>query len=215
MTVQNDRRETHELLKEYIRHMSETHNLFQSRFAEAQAHYLRTMENLVRSALGEITTGQELLSSLPEPRTVLSAMPPDIPVVPERMNYPEVLAAAPIMAPAATLGQKIPVAAPVSVLAPVAASKESVAEVLRSESINHQMDYKKLLLNVVAEKTGYPEEMLDLNMELEAGLGIDSIKRVEILAVLQERTSFDMLPSDFAGLQTLQDIVDCLETRCI
>ena len=44
-----------------------------------------------------------------------------------------------------------------------------------------------VLLAVVAEKTGYPPEMLDLDMALDADLGIDSIKRVEILSALQER----------------------------
>ena len=39
----------------------------------------------------------------------------------------------------------------------------------------------------MAEKTGYPAEMLELDMELDADLGIDSIKRVEILSALQER----------------------------
>ena len=33
----------------------------------------------------------------------------------------------------------------------------------------------------MADKTGYPEEVLDLDAQLESGLGIDSIKRVEIL----------------------------------
>ncbi|MDW4911697.1 phosphopantetheine-binding protein, partial [Streptomyces sp. ADMS] len=37
------------------------------------------------------------------------------------------------------------------------------------------------LLAVVAAKTGYPAEMLDLGMDVEADLGIDSIKRVEIM----------------------------------
>ena len=37
------------------------------------------------------------------------------------------------------------------------------------------------LLSVVAERTGYPPEMLGLDQDLEAELGIDSIKRVEIL----------------------------------
>ena len=40
---------------------------------------------------------------------------------------------------------------------------------------------------MVAEKTGYPTEMLELDMELEADLGIDSIKRVEILSAMQEK----------------------------
>ncbi|WP_218080753.1 type I polyketide synthase [Anthocerotibacter panamensis] len=42
------------------------------------------------------------------------------------------------------------------------------------------------LLEVVSEKTGYPVEMLNLDMDMEADLGIDSIKRVEILGALQE-----------------------------
>ncbi|WP_052407466.1 type I polyketide synthase [Allokutzneria albata] len=40
-------------------------------------------------------------------------------------------------------------------------------------------------LNVVADRTGYPVEMLDLDMELEADLGIDSIKRVEVFSALR------------------------------
>ena len=46
------------------------------------------------------------------------------------------------------------------------------------------LDHQALLLEVVAEKTGYPAAMLTMDMELEAGLGIDSIKRVY---ELQER----------------------------
>lgn len=42
------------------------------------------------------------------------------------------------------------------------------------------------LLGIVTERTGYPAEMLDLDVELEAELGIDSIKHVEILGILQQ-----------------------------
>ena len=38
------------------------------------------------------------------------------------------------------------------------------------------------LLDIVCKRTGYPAEMLGLDMDLEADLGIDSIKRVEFLA---------------------------------
>jgi len=44
-----------------------------------------------------------------------------------------------------------------------------------------------VLLDIVAEKTGYPREALDLGMDLESDLGIDSIKRVEILAAANQR----------------------------
>ncbi|HEY1186520.1 MAG TPA: beta-ketoacyl synthase N-terminal-like domain-containing protein, partial [Gemmata sp.] len=43
------------------------------------------------------------------------------------------------------------------------------------------------LLGVVSEKTGYPADSLDLSMSLDGDLGVDSIKRVEILSALQER----------------------------
>ena len=44
-----------------------------------------------------------------------------------------------------------------------------------------------VLLSVVAEKTGYPVESLGLGLSLDADLGVDSIKRVEILSALRER----------------------------
>ena len=43
------------------------------------------------------------------------------------------------------------------------------------------------LTAAVSEKTGYPPESLDPDMDLEADLGIDSIKRVEILSAIQEK----------------------------
>ncbi len=65
---------------------------------------------------------------------------------------------------------------------------------------------------MVSEKTGYPVEMLDLDMEMEAGLGIDSIKQVEILSELQERLPGmpEIEPSELATLRTLRDVADKL-----
>ena len=42
------------------------------------------------------------------------------------------------------------------------------------------------LLEIVRDRTGYPIEMLKLDLDLEADLGIDSIKRVEILGTLRD-----------------------------
>jgi len=67
----------------------------------------------------------------------------------------------------------------------------------------------KALLAVVSEKTGYPENMLDLNMDMESDLGIDSIKRVEILHGIQEKMPElpEINPDDLADLRTLDQIV--------
>src|SRR5580692_10320610 len=40
------------------------------------------------------------------------------------------------------------------------------------------------LLGIVEEKTGYPRDMLGLDQHLESDLGIDSIKRVEVVSAL-------------------------------
>jgi len=53
------------------------------------------------------------------------------------------------------------------------------------------------LLAIVRDRTGYPAEMLGLDLDLEADLGIDSIKRVEILGTLRES-----LPDGRAGSET-------------
>ncbi|HEU4401749.1 MAG TPA: acyltransferase domain-containing protein, partial [Candidatus Polarisedimenticolia bacterium] len=46
-------------------------------------------------------------------------------------------------------------------------------------------DLTPRLLAIVGDRTGYPPEMIDLDLNIEADLGIDSIKRVEILGAFQ------------------------------
>lgn len=74
-------------------------------------------------------------------------------------------------------------------------------------------DFTPILLDIVAEKTGYPVEMLSLNMDMEADLGIDSIKRVEILGLCQESLGIEIEEtSDIAEARTLEEIVDLMST---
>jgi malonyl CoA-acyl carrier protein transacylase len=67
------------------------------------------------------------------------------------------------------------------------------------------------LLKIVSERTGYPTEMLDLDLNMEADLGIDSIKRVEILGVFQ-RTQIpgpsQELMERLTGVKTLRQVLD-------
>ena len=76
----------------------------------------------------------------------------------------------------------------------------------------HALDLPALLLSVVADKTGYPADMLSLDMDLEGDLGIDSIKRVEILAAVDERAP--ALPkvdrARLGAMRTLAEIVEAL-----
>jgi acyl carrier protein len=93
----------------------------------------------------------------------------------------------------------------------------SVQKALPSPSIsfsgNSSISSEELsaaLLLIVADKTGYPAEMLELDMDLEADLGIDSIKRVEILGALEDEFP-SLPPADTEVLsqtRTLKEIVD-------
>ncbi|MFJ5156195.1 SDR family NAD(P)-dependent oxidoreductase [Streptomyces sp. NPDC088353] len=71
---------------------------------------------------------------------------------------------------------------------------------------------EELLLSVVARLTGYPAEMLNVDMELEADLGVDSIKRVEILSAVRRRVG-DVATGDvgeLGKLRTLREIIEAL-----
>ncbi|MDR2925760.1 MAG: SDR family NAD(P)-dependent oxidoreductase [Azoarcus sp.] len=66
-------------------------------------------------------------------------------------------------------------------------------------------DVKNILLDVVSDKTGYPINMLDMDMDLEADLSIDSIKRLEIISALGERMVFPSM-EDMSGLEQIAAI---------
>ncbi|AUS80084.1 beta keto-acyl synthase [Actinoalloteichus sp. AHMU CJ021] len=74
---------------------------------------------------------------------------------------------------------------------------------------------EETLLSVVADRTGYPVDVLNLDMELEADLGIDSIKKVEVFSSLRElvgELAQDEL-AEWARLRTLREVADRLAGR--
>ena len=80
-----------------------------------------------------------------------------------------------------------------SVLEPVSASGTRVdtpaAQPAPAIPSSAPRDIAGELIKIVSERTGYPAEMLDLNAGIESDLGIDSIKRVEILSSFQRLCS--------------------------
>ena len=73
-------------------------------------------------------------------------------------------------------------------------------------------DLERVVLDAVAAKTGYPRAALQPTMELERDLGVDSIKRVEILTATREALpSLPELDQErLSGLRRLSDVVDAL-----
>ena len=91
---------------------------------------------------------------------------------------------------------------------PAAIVEEPPALPLAEPAQAEQMDADslgQLLLEVVAERTGYPVDMLNVDMELDTDLGIDSIKKVEILSVVRARVG-DVPDGDISELATLRTL---------
>jgi len=59
------------------------------------------------------------------------------------------------------------------------------------------------LVEIVRDRTGYPAEMLGLDLDLEADLGIDSIKRVEILGSLRDSVAALAASTDSSSMDSL------------
>ncbi len=51
---------------------------------------------------------------------------------------------------------------------------------------DHGDAVKERILALVVEKTGYPKDMLDLDLDLEADLGVDTVKQAEMFAAIRE-----------------------------
>jgi acyl transferase domain-containing protein/NAD(P)H-dependent flavin oxidoreductase YrpB (nitropropane dioxygenase family)/NADP-dependent 3-hydroxy acid dehydrogenase YdfG len=75
------------------------------------------------------------------------------------------------------------------------------------------------LVAIVSERTGYPSDMLDLDLDLEADLGIDSIKRIEILGNYQKSFDFTadediaVIMEELAKIKTLRGVIEWVDTR--
>ena len=130
----------------------------------------------------------ELLAGPLVPPAVALAAPPAAPAVP-----PAVAPAAPPAAPAV----EAPAAPPLEPPAPAAPGLPE-PEVLLAR-----------LVAIVSVRTGYPEDMLGPDLDVEADLSIDSIKRLEILGELADEIGL----TDDGSLDQLEDLVEELATR--
>ena len=121
----------------------------------------------------------------------------------------------PVPLPAATAA--VPVPAPV-VSAPIPAAISTQVQPVPLPAATSAVSTEEVtvaMMAIVSEKTGYPQEMLELGMDLESDLGIDSIKRVEILGAVQDKIpALPEVPGDdLAEMRTLGEIVAHLQSK--
>jgi acyl transferase domain-containing protein/acyl carrier protein len=101
-------------------------------------------------------------------------VPPPTPVVTTKPAPPPPLRAVAEPAP------KVRVVTPVPSAPPKPAAKSDQKDAPKSDRV------KERVLALVGEKTGYPVDMLDLDLDLEADLGVDTVKQAEVFATIRE-----------------------------
>lgn len=130
-------------------------------YQQTMQQFLRTQENVMAGFLQSLS-GRPASPAMPYPAPVITAPP-----LATEPQAPE-----PVAPVVATPVVEAPTPAPVIEAAPTATQ---VATVLDRGVI------EQALVRIVARRTGYPPEMLELQSDLEGHLGIDSIKRLEIV----------------------------------
>lgn len=157
-----------------------------SEYFATMRQFLETQEHVMSSFLGDTPMARPTMRPRP--------LPVALPRVAEIAAPPVVAVPAPV-----------PVAAPVVVVAPVVASTPAPvvakpaaapAKAAGGEGLTRDK-LLDMLLGIVEEKTGYPRDMVGLDQNLEADLGIDSIKRIEVVGAMLQ-----MLPADYRDALT-------------
>jgi NADP-dependent 3-hydroxy acid dehydrogenase YdfG/acyl carrier protein len=195
--------------QESQRQTAEAHAVFQRTMAESHAAFLRASETSLAN-LASMLGGASVLSSLPALAEAPTWVPAVAPLVSSVMVPPPAapaiaVPAAPLSVPATTPAAAT-VPAPAQPAVPSGAAPVPAAVAPAAISL---ADLQALMLNVVAAKTGYPAEMVGLDMDLETDLGVDSIKRVEILSAVMEKAPGlpEVSAARMAGMRTLREMV--------
>ena len=199
----------------FHQHQSETlrvHERYLDNQADATTQTLQVMKEQY-SVLTGASVGTASLVSAPS----VTISPSPVKSLPPVVAQPAVRAPAPVVA--APVAAPVPAPVPAPVVVPVVAAPVPVsAPAPVAAPATSGVDVSKLtdvMLSVVADKTGYPTEMLELDMDMEADLGIDSIKRVEILGTVTEEFPGlpEMDPDAMGEMRTLGQIIDYMKAQ--
>ena len=109
-------------------------------------------------------------------------------------------------------GSAAAVAAPAPAPRPAAAPAPVEAAPVHQAPAAGSMDeeaVKAEILTMIAEKTGYPKDMLELDLDMEADLGIDTVKQAELFAAMREH--YNIARKENVSLKDYPTIRHCIK----
>ena len=179
-------------------------------FHQHQAQTLKSHAEFMQLQTSSSQAALTLLGQMPAPQVQAPIQAAPVAVAPVAVTAAKPVAPAQSPVVQALVAEPKVTAVPVSepkVQQPQVQTVAAATRALSEKSVVQQIEHA--MLSVVADKTGYPVEMLELSMDMEADLGIDSIKRVEILGTVQDQLPSlpELSPEDLAECRTLGEIV--------
>jgi NAD(P)-dependent dehydrogenase (short-subunit alcohol dehydrogenase family)/acyl carrier protein len=189
-------------------------------FQSEQQHSLRRFLDFQAQLAGFAVERAAPLAKLLQPEPA--------PAAPPRRSMPGAAIALAEAAPAAKAAPGIAVRAPVLPAMPADAPTQAAAPPVVAKPILAERaaapapapaapasaaEFSAELLKAVSERTGYPVDMLDMDAHMEADLGIDSIKRIEIFSGLTQRHSLvgerdeETMIEELSGFKSLREVV--------
>jgi NAD(P)-dependent dehydrogenase (short-subunit alcohol dehydrogenase family)/acyl carrier protein len=135
---------------------------------------------------------------------------------PSAVDNPTAPAAAPPQTP--TQAPPVPTAAsatadtsPIAPAPPATSAAPAVSSARATTAGSDAGDVETQVLGLVAQITGFPRNMLDLSMNIEDDLGVDSVRRVELLATFEETFPAALEHREaILAVETLGDLVAAL-----
>lgn len=180
--------------------ISARHQDYLNAMADSHRAYLNTAAMLLGQA-GSLPTGTAPTQSLPAPApTPQPVAPPPTPKA-NGSNGAHTFTPPP----------QAPAPVPAKHAAPRPAPQP--AQTTKTAAASPAMDAAAIVRAIVSDKTGYPPDMLDADMDLEGELGVDSIKQVEILSSLRDRLPHlpEIEPERLVELRTIAAIAAMID----
>jgi acyl transferase domain-containing protein/NAD(P)H-dependent flavin oxidoreductase YrpB (nitropropane dioxygenase family) len=168
-----------------------------SDFLRTSRELIATQRDVLLAFLGDGSGGR--LVWQPDEGTAVRSLAPSLPAI-------ERAAVSPVSpAPAST-----------PFVAPTVAETQAVFE--PAVAVPAVVDVQAAVLSVISERTGYPEELIELDLDLEADLSVDSIKRAEVAGEVANRLglSVDGVEGELEELvkaRTVRSMVSWLDTQ--
>ncbi|MEV4212218.1 SDR family NAD(P)-dependent oxidoreductase, partial [Micromonospora sp. NPDC049662] len=105
-----------------------------------------------------------------------------------------------------------------SVLGPANGVAHSTTVVTTGTAVMTRPDFQTAILDVISERTGYPVDLIELDLDLEADLSIDSIKRAEVAGEVAARLGLavdgdEAELEDLVKARTVRTMVDWLNQK--